>query len=312
MPDVTLCECFARDGLQNESNFVPTDIKVTLLNGFAAAGFARVEATSYSHPGRVPAFADASAVLRGIERPTAAYFKATCPNPQAVTRALDDKAAGFGADEISFLASASEAHTARNLRTTRQGQWQRIAEMRELAAGQFRIIGVLSMALGCPIEGPIEPDRVIADLEHFLALGITHVSVCDTAGLGTPKSVGALFNRIRRQLPQLVPIAHFHDSRGAGLANCLAALEQDCTWFDTAMGGTGGHPAGISYGQEGHTGNVASEDLVALLEAQGIRTGIDLDAMMALSRQCEAALGRPLLSRVARAGLYQSGEYDAH
>ncbi|MBZ6228014.1 hydroxymethylglutaryl-CoA lyase [Streptomyces olivaceus] len=298
---VTICECFARDGLQHEPGFVPTDTKISLLESFAAAGFRRVEATSYSHPRWVPAFADASEVLAGITHRPGVAFKATCPNPRAVRRALEDLDRGTGAEELSLLVSASESHTQRNLRSTREEQWQRVAEMTELAGGRFRLVGVVSVAFGCPFEGHVDPGRVAEDVARFVELGADAVTLGDTTGVATPGSVAALFRRLERAHPGLPVVAHFHNTRGAGIANAVAALEAGCRHFDSALGGVGGHPSQIGYGA-GLTGNVCTEDLVGLFDAMGVETGLDLDALAAASRACEEALGRPLHSMVARAG----------
>jgi hydroxymethylglutaryl-CoA lyase len=299
---VVLCECFARDGLQHETAEVSTKAKVALLDAMTGAGFPRIEATSYSHPKRVPVFGDASTVLNRIARKAGVHYKATCPNEQAVLRALDDRAAGHGATELSFLASATESHTERNLRTTRAGQWARIEAMAKIVTGKFRVVGVLSVALGCPFEGAVDPGRVVEDAARFADLGADLVTIGDTVGTGTPKTVRHLFRRLLDEVPEIIPVAHFHDTRGTGLANCVAALEAGCTYFDSALGGVGGHPAQISYGR-GRTGNVATEDLVSLFEAEGIATGVNMEAMLRLSALCEATLGRQLDSKVARAGL---------
>lgn len=297
---LTLCECFARDGLQHEDLVPDTGSKARLIGLFADAGFSRIEATSYSHPMQVPAFADASALLQQMPRKDGVWYKATCPNPRAVERALADLAAGFGVNEISLLVSATESHTARNLRTTRAAQWQRVEEMAAMAQGRFRLVGVISMALGCPFEGLVDPGRVIEDAARFADLGATLLTVGDTVGVAAPSRVRALFRRLLDEVPAITPVAHFHDTRGAGIANCIAALEAGCRDFDSAMGGVGGHPRQIAYGQ-GETGNVATEDLVALFDREGLDHGIDLDRMMIASRACEAGLGRKLNSRVARA-----------
>ena len=298
---VIICECFARDGLQHETVDVPTHSKVAAIDAFTRAGFVRVEATSYSNPDHVPAFRDASDVLAQIERRPGTHYKATCPNPRAVVRAVADLEAGHGATEISLLVSATESHTERNLRTTRARQWDSVAEMVRAARGRFRLVGVISMALGCAFEGAVDPAIVIADAARFAELGVTLVSIGDTTGHGTPGSVRALFRRLLAEVPSVTPVAHFHNTRGTGLANCMAALEAGCRHFDSAFGGVGGHPAQIQYG-EGMTGNVATEDLVNLLEAERIDTGLDRDATLAASRLCEEILGRPLNSMVARAG----------
>jgi hydroxymethylglutaryl-CoA lyase len=298
MSDVTLCECFARDGLQHESAFVPTATKRALVERFAALGFPRVEATSYSNPKVVPQFADASELLRTLSRRDGTYYKATCANVRAVERAVADLDAGFGASEISLLVSATEAHTQKNLNRTRAEQWQNIAAMVDAADGRFRLIGTVSVAFGCPFEGKVDPGRVVADVEKFRELGVEHVALGDTIGSATPKAVRELFSR----LPGVTPIAHFHDTRGTGLVNYIAAYEAGVRHFDSSFGGVGGHPAKVKYGG-GFTGNVCTEDLVNLFESMGIDTGIDLDGLLATAELCEQALGRELYGRVTRSGL---------
>lgn len=297
---VEICECFLRDGLQHEQGAVPTATKVALGSLFATAGFRRIEATSYSNPAQIPVFADAGLVLAGLPQRKGLWFKATCPNIRAVERALADQAAGHGANEISLLVSATESHTQRNLRTDRAGQWQRVKEMARLARGNFRIVGVISMAFGCPFEGDVDPGRVVEDAQRFAELGAELLTIGDTIGTASPRQVRHLFGRLLAEVPGARPVAHFHDTRGAGIANCIAALDAGCTDFDSAMGGVGGHPRQIAYGQ-GETGNVTTEDLVALLDREGVATGIDMDAMMRASAACEAALGRKLNSKIARA-----------
>lgn len=299
---IVICECFARDGLQHETVVVPAAQKIKLIDAFTATGFPRIEATSYSHPGRIPMFADASEVFAGIARKPGVHYKATCPNAKAVGRAIADLDAGHGANELSLLVSATEAHTDRNLRTTRAGQWERIAEMVAAAGARFRLVGVISVALGCPFEGDVDPDVVLADVRRFTDLGVGIVAIGDTTGLATPRRVRALFERLQKEAPEATLVAHFHNTRGTGLANAVAAYEAGCRWFDTSFGGVGGHPVTIAYGG-GRTGNIATEDLVNMFESEGVSTGLDLDRMMAASKLCEDILGRPLDSMVARAGL---------
>ncbi|WP_190815320.1 hydroxymethylglutaryl-CoA lyase [Saccharopolyspora pogona] len=298
---VTICECFARDGLQHEPVFVPTATKLELLKSFTEAGFKRIEATSYSHPQRVPGFADASEVLAELPRQPGVAFKATCPNPKAVQRALDDLDRGAGADELSLLISASESHSQRNLRSTRDQQWKRVSEMVRLAGGRFRLVGVVSVAFGCPFEGRLDPGRIVEDVVRFAELGVDLVTLGDTTGVATPRTVADLFGRLDHARPGLPVVAHFHNTRGTGIANAVAALDAGCRHFDSALGGVGGHPSKISYGA-GLTGNVCTEDLVSLFDEMGIETGIDLDVLASCSSACEQALGRPLHSMVARAG----------
>jgi len=301
-PDLTICECFARDGLQHETTSLNTGEKVALIDAMTEAGFPRIEATSYSHPTRVPGFADASQVLAQITRGEGVHYKATCPNPKAVERALADLEAGYGATELSFLVSATDSHSERNLRATRAEQWERIAEMARLAGRRFRLVGVISVALGCPFEGEVDEGVVLEDAARFADLGVELITIGDTVGTGQPRQIEALFKRLLREVPTAAPVAHFHDTRGTAIANCVAALEGGCTYFDSAFGGVGGHPSEIEYGR-GRTGNVATEDLVSLFAAMGLNTGIDLDRMMQVSRECERLLGRQLDSKVARAGL---------
>ena len=298
MDAVTLCECFARDGLQHEPAFVPTATKRELVERFAGLGFKRIEATSYSNPKVVPQFADASEMLKALERKPGVHYKATCANVRAVARALADLDAGFGANEISLLASATEAHSQKNLNRSRAEQWQNIEEMARAAKGRFRLIGTVSVAFGCPFEGRVDPASVAADVEKFHSLGVTHVALGDTIGAATPSSVKELFGKLRGG----TPIAHFHDTRGTGLVNYVAAYEAGVRHFDSSFGGVGGHPAKVKYGG-GFTGNVCTEDLVNLFESMGIATGIDMDGLLATAEFCEQALGRELYGRVTRSGL---------
>jgi hydroxymethylglutaryl-CoA lyase len=299
MSDVILCECFARDGLQHEPAFVPTATKRALVERFAAIGFPRVEATSYSNPKVVPQFSDASEVLKDLVRLPGVFYKATCANTKAVQRAIHDLDAGHGASEISLLASATESHSQKNLKRSRAQQWANIEEMVHTAGGRFRLVGTVSVAFGCPFEGKVDCQSVLNDVLRFAALGVTHVAIGDTTGMATPSTVKAM---MREVTSKTTPIAHFHDSRGTGLVNCVAAYEAGVRHFDSSFGGVGGHPAKVKYGG-GFTGNVCTEDLVGLFESMGIATGIDLDQLLATAEFCEQALGRELHGRVTRSGL---------
>jgi hydroxymethylglutaryl-CoA lyase len=298
MSAVTLCECFARDGLQHEPAFVPTATKRALVERFVGLGFRRVEATSYSNPKVVPQFADASELLRNLVRKPGVSYKATCANVRAVERALADLVAGHGASEISLLVSATESHSQKNLNRSREAQWQNIAGMAAAAKGRFRLVGTVSVAFGCPFEGKVAIDTVLSDVERFSALGVEHVALGDTIGAATPASVKAMFGKLQG----VTPIAHFHDTRGTGLVNYVAAYEAGVRYFDSSFGGVGGHPAKVKYGG-GFTGNVCTEDLVNLFESMGIATGIDLDGLLETAEFCEQALGRELYGRVTRSGL---------
>jgi hydroxymethylglutaryl-CoA lyase len=302
MTDVVLCECFARDGLQHEVEFVPTPTKRALIERFVDIGFRRVEATSYSNPKVVPQFADASELLASLSRRAGVHYKATCANVRAVERALIDLDAGFGVTEISLLVSASEAHSLKNLRQSRADQWDNVRKMAAAAQGRFRLIGTISVAFGCPFEGAVDPGVVVADAIRFGEAGVDHVALGDTTGMATPAAMKRLVGRLQREVPAATLIAHLHDTRGTGLVNALAAYEAGVRYFDCSFGGVGGHPAQVKYGG-GYTGNVCTEDLVNLFESLGIPTGIDLDGLIATSRLCEEALGRELYGRVTRSGL---------
>lgn len=302
MNDVVLCECFARDGLQHEPEMIETARKRELIEAFADAGFSRVEATSYSNPAVIPQFADASELLAGLLRQPGVFYKATCANVRAVERALVDLQAGYGANEISLLVSASESHSQKNLKRSREEQWANIAAMADAAQGRFRLIGTISVAFGCPFEGNVDAGQVLDDVLRFARLGVTHITLGDTTGVATPTTTRQLFTHLLRAFPEITPIAHFHDTRATGLVNYVAALEAGVSWFDCAFGGVGGHPAKVKYGG-GFTGNVATEDWVGLLESLGVSTGIDLEKLMEISLSCEQILDRELHSRVARSGL---------
>jgi hydroxymethylglutaryl-CoA lyase len=298
---VTICECFARDGLQHEPEFVPTAAKIELIGRFAALGFRRVEATSYSNPAVVPQFADASDLLRRLPRKEGVSYKATCANVRAVERAVADLQAGCGASELSLLVSASDTHSRKNLKRSRDEQWQNIEDMVRVADGRFKLVGTVSVAFGCPFEGKVERRIVREDVQRFLGLGVRHVALGDTTGMATPTSIKEMFGALER-LHFLVPIAHFHDSRGTGLVNYVAAYQAGVRYFDSSFGGAGGHPAKVQYGG-GFTGNVCTEDLVNLFESMGIDTGIDVEGLLDTARFCERTLGRELYGRVTRSGV---------
>jgi len=302
-PDtVAICECFARDGLQHEPAILSTDQKVKAIELFASMGFSRVEATSYSHPKYVPQFADADIVLQRVRRVAGVRLKATCPNLTAVERAIRAQDEGYGPEEISLLVSASESHSQRNLKRSRDEQWTLIEEMARAATGRFVMIGTVSVAWGCPFEGYVDPLTVIGDAKRMFDNGVTHIAIGDTVGLGNPRTVRDLFSNLLAALPDATFIAHFHDTRGRGLANCVAAYEAGIRHFDSAFGGVGGHPTEIEYGG-GYTGNVCTEDLVAMFEAMGISTSIDMARLLETARFCEDVLGRPLRGMVTKSGL---------
>ncbi|MEX0408648.1 hydroxymethylglutaryl-CoA lyase [Aquibium sp. LZ166] len=300
---ITICECAARDGLQHETEFLPTNTKVALINSFTELGFRRIEATSFSHPKYVPQFADAEDVLKRISRRAGVSYKATCVNARAVERAVQAVVDGAGPSEISMVVSASETHQLRNTRRNHAEVRSGFGGMVEAAQESgLRIVGTIGTAFGCPFTGDVPLSAVEEWATFFSEMGIEMITLGDTTGMADPKLVRERFGALLDRFPDIVWIAHFHDTRGTGLANALAAVETGVDYLDSSFGGLGGHPAAIKYA-EGHTGNVVTEDLVAVLEQMGYDTGIDLDRLIETAQGVENALGRELYGRVIRSGL---------
>ena len=307
---VVLCECFARDGLQHEPAIVSTAQKIALVNDFSALGFQRIEATSFTHPGNVPQFFDADELLKSIKRRPGTRYKATCVNLRSVQRAVAAADQGFGPDEISVILSASEGMLKRAFNRDAQDEFDVVGAMIEAAGGRFTIIGTISFVFGSPFDGAVDVKHVIDRARWLWDRGVKYIAIGDTMGLGNPRSIGDLFARLRQALPDADFIAHFHDTRGVGIANCAAAYEAGARYFDCAFGGAGGNPAKISYAG-GHTGNVCTEDLAAMFESMGVDTGLDMSRLIEVAHGCEQAVGRELYGRVARSGLGLLGERQA-
>jgi hydroxymethylglutaryl-CoA lyase len=307
LPDaVVLCECFARDGLQNEDRFVPTDMKVRFVEGATEAGFPKVEAASYAHPKYLPQFADTEEVLRRIRRKPGVTYLGLVPNEKGLDRCLEHRQKGIGPDAVGTILSASEPHNQANVRRSIAESKAEIAAIcRRARADGLGVVGGIATAFGCPIQGEVA-FAAVADLAAWYAdLGAREVLFGDTTGMANPVQVEGFFLRMREQVPGVAPIAHFHDTRGTALANCAAALRAGVTHFDASVGGVGGRPKfteGTYPKIAGFTGNACSEDLVAMLEEMGVRTGIDLDRLMDLGRLGESVLGRELNSHVLKTG----------
>jgi hydroxymethylglutaryl-CoA lyase len=298
-----VCESFARDGLQHETAFIPTETKVAAIELFAEIGFRRIEATSFSHPERVPQFADAEEVLRRIDRSDGVVYKATCVNVKAVERAVAATEAGYGPTEISLVVSASETHSLKNVRRTHEQMRAELEESLRIAANAaLPAAGTVATAFGCPFTGEVSDAQVETWVEFFAERGVGTVSLGDTTGMGNPASVERRFTALRARWPELSWIGHFHDTRGTAIANCVAALRAGVEHLDSALGGLGGHPPYIVYGA-GSTGNVATEDLVAMLEDMGVATEVDLRGLLEASAFAERAVGRDLQAKVRTAGL---------
>jgi hydroxymethylglutaryl-CoA lyase len=286
MSSVSIREVAPRDGLQNEQP-IPTEAKVRLIDALSGTGVRRIEAVSFVHPKAIPQMADADEVwARAWHNPQVRY-SALIPNTRGAERAL---AAGFR--EIEVVVSASDTHNRRNLNRSTQESLEDIAALIPLVHGAGATLEVIvATSFGCPFEGDIDPQRVAEIVSRVRADGADRIAFGDTTGMATPRRVRDLLSAVR---PDLL---HFHDTRGTGLANVLTALELGVTEFDASVGGIGGCPYA-----PGASGNIATEELVHMLEDMGIDTGVDLEALIEVAELAEKLLGRTLPSGVLRAG----------
>jgi hydroxymethylglutaryl-CoA lyase len=284
-----------RDGFQNEPETIPTAEKVRLIDLLSASGLGRIEVTSFVRPDVIPQLADAEEVLAAVQRRDGVSFSVLIPNERGLERALGLRERF---DEINVFVSASETHNRRNVNRSVEeslaGLERTLSAARE--AG-LRCEGVISTSFGCPYEGEVPPQRVFAIAERLAAAGCAEVGFGDTTGMANPRQVGEFFAAARPRLAGVGLTAHFHNTRGQGLANVLAALEHGVDSFESSFGELGGCPV-----PPGATGNVATEDIVSMLHEMGIATGIELPQLLAASRQAQEALGRPLGSHVLVAG----------
>ncbi|WP_433275739.1 hydroxymethylglutaryl-CoA lyase [Pseudonocardia xinjiangensis] len=294
LPDhVTIYEVGARDGLQNESTVVPVEVKAEFLQRLARTGLRVLEATSFVHPRWVPQLADAADLLRRMVRVDGIDYPVLVPNERGLDRAL-----AAGVRHIAIFASATETFAKRNLNRTLDEQFDMFAPVvgRALARG-LRVRGYVSMCFGDPWEGAVAPCQVAAVGRRLVEMGCHQLSLGDTIGTGTPGHVSAVLDAcVAGGVPVRQLAVHFHDTYGQALANTLAALRHGVTTVDASAGGLGGCPYA-----ESATGNLATEDLVWMLDGLGIRHGVDLDALVATSTWMAHHLGRPSPSRVVRA-----------
>lgn len=282
-----------RDGLQIEKQWVATEDKIQLINGLAATGLARVEATSFVSPKAIPNLADAAEVVQGIRRVPGVGIVVLVPNVKGCERAL-----ASGVDEINLVMSASESHSRANLRMSPEQSLAQFAEIVDLAKGSGVFVnGSLSTAFGCPFDGEVPQSRVLGFIERLLELGVEGVTLADTTGMANPAQVSRLCEAVVTRWPQVPFTLHVHNTRGMGLANCLAAWQSGVTQFDAALGGLGGCPFA-----PGATGNVCTEDLVHMFEQMGVDTGVDLAALIELSTTLPGLVGHDVPGQVAKAG----------
>ncbi|HET7484135.1 MAG TPA: hydroxymethylglutaryl-CoA lyase [Solirubrobacterales bacterium] len=292
---VHIREVGPRDGFQNEPETIPTAEKIRLIDMLSATGLERIEATSFVRPEVIPQLSDAEEVLAGVQRRDGVAFSVLIPNERGLERAL---ALRDRFDEVNVFVSASETHNRENVNRTIEESLNGLERTVEGAreAG-LRCEGVISVSFGCPYEGEVPPDRVFAIAERLTAAGCAEIGFGDTTGMANPRQVGEFFAAARERLGGVELTAHFHNTRGQGLANVLAALEQGVDSFEASFGELGGCPV-----PPGATGNVATEDVASMLHEMGVETGIDLPALVEASRAAQETLGRPLGSHVLRAG----------
>ena len=304
------CECWARDGLQSMPVLVSTEHKVEMIERVVEAGFPKVEVTSFSHPKLLPQFADAVEVLTRLERRAGTSYVVLMPNTKGFDRFETCVKEGIGADEIILMISASERHNALNFRMShREAMAEHAAIMRRAHALGVRIIGCAGTVYGCPVKGDITTAEVAGVVGFYLAEGAQTIMLGDTTGVANPALVRARVGELMARFPGAEFIAHFHDTRGTGIANSLAMLELGVRYVDGSLGAIGGQPAtGASKYSAGFTGNTCSEDLLALLEEMGVATGVDVDALLEAGRRAEEILGQRLRSNAIRAGRVIHGE----
>jgi hydroxymethylglutaryl-CoA lyase len=290
---VAIYEVGARDGLQNESAVVPVEVKAEFLDRLAAAGLRVLEATSFVHPRWVPQLADAADLLQRLVRVDGVDYPVLVPNERGLDRAL-----AAGVQHVAIFASATETFAKRNLNRTLDEQFAMFAPVVDRALAQgLRVRGYVSMCFGDPWEGPVAPEQVAAVGRRLVEMGCHQLSLGDTIGTGTPGHVDAVLDAcLAGGVPVQQIAVHFHDTYGQALANTLAALRRGVTTVDASAGGLGGCPYA-----ESATGNLATEDLVWMLDGLGIRHGVDLDALVATSTWMAGQLGRPSPSNVVRA-----------
>ena len=292
---VRLREVGPRDGFQNEPEVIPTAAKVRLIGMLGAAGYRRIELTSFVRPDVIPQLADAPAVLDGYEKLDGVAYSVLIPNERGLDRALERRERF---DEVNLFLSASETHNQRNVnRSIAESLAGLEAVIARARAEGLRCEGVISTSFGCPYEGRVPPARVMEIAERLAAAGCAEVAFGDTTGMANPRQVGEFFAQARDRLGGVELTAHFHNTRGQGLANVLAALEQGIDSFESSFGELGGCPV-----PPGATGNISSEDLVSMLEEMGIGTGVDLAKLIEASRAAQETLGRPLGAHVLTAG----------
>ncbi len=291
---VRIVEVGPRDGLQNEKTIIPTAIKIELINRLSKTGLRTIEATSFVSPKWVPQLADAAEVFAGIERQVGISYPVLVPNEQGYARART-----VGAEEVAVFSAASEAFNRKNINASIDESIDRFAPILDNARKDgVRVRGYVSTVLGCPYQGEVPLADVVRVATRMYTMGCYEISLGDTIGIGTPRKAREMLRAVAAEMPIEALAVHFHDTRGQALANVFACLELGVRVIDSAVSGVGGCPYA-----SGATGNVASEDVVYMLEGMGIATGIDLDKLIETGLWLSRQLGRDTSSKVARASI---------
>ncbi len=289
---VKIVEVGPRDGLQNEKEFIPTAIKIELVDRLTQAGFANVEAASFVSPKWVPQMADGAQVMESIARGSGTIYSVLTPNMRGFEGALAAKA-----DEVVIFAAASESFSQRNINCSVDESLERFAPVAQAAkqAG-LRLRGSISCALGCPYEGEVPPAKVLRVARSLIALGCDEIDVADTIGVGNARQVYELMRQVTEQVDPSRVSGHFHDTYGQAIANIVASLQAGIHIFHSSVSGLGGCPYA-----KGATGNVATEDVLYLMQGLGIETGVDLDAVVDTGQWISGHLGRKSASHAGNA-----------
>ncbi len=290
---IAVCEVGPRDGFQNEKRFIPTNRKIEIVNALFASGVRHMQVTSFVSPRAVPQLSDAEEVLAGIDRPEGAVVTALIPNLRGAERA-----AVAGVDAVHTVVSASETHNLKNVnRPIAVSLTEFEAVFRTMTQAGIAVEGGIATAFGCPFEGVVPPEQVARIARRYQELGAEAVSLGDTTGMATPKTVRDAVRAIRHEAPGLPVHLHFHNTRGVGLACVMAGLAEGVTHYDASVGGLGGCPFAA-----GATGNISTEDLVYLLNESGYDTGIHLESLIEAARLTQEILGHDLPGHVMKAG----------
>jgi len=293
-PEVTIYEVGPRDGLQNEARNVPTVDKIRFIDALVASGIKAIEITSFVSPKWIPQLADAAEVARGVHRPAGVRMSALVPNRRGLDTAL-----ASGMKEIAVFLSASETHNRKNINKTIAETFEAFKEVIPPAlAANVPVRAYVSTVYGCPYEGEVDPDKAVDLTTQLRDLGVYEISLGDTIGVANPAQVEDVLGRVLAKHPAKSVAVHFHDTQGTALANCLVALQMGVTTIDAAAGGLGGCPYA-----PGASGNLATEDVVAMLHAMGVKTGIDLDKLTEASRTASTFVGHELPSKYLKAHL---------